>query len=274
VACLEGELLHERFGQSTPPAVLSRVFLAWPLAEVGRFTEGIAIAEEGLRIAEAINRPLSLLLTSYSIGLLHFRKGDLHQALPPLERAMGICQEADLPLYFPRVALPLGLAHALSGRFTDALSLLEQAVERGPSVGRMVEHSLRVARLAEALLLAGRLEDASPLAQEALALSRTHKERGTEAYALRLLGDIAVHHDPPDADQAETHYHQALALAEDLGMRPLQAHCYRGLGMLYRQIGQAEQARAELSTAIEMYRDMDMTFWLPETEAALAEVEV
>ena len=56
-------------------------------------------------------------------------------------------------------------------------------------------------------------------------------------------------------------------------MRPLQAHCHRGLGAMYRQIGQPEQARAELSTAIEMYRDMEMTFWLPETEAALAEVE-
>jgi hypothetical protein len=38
-------------------------------------------------------------------------------------------------------------------------------------------------------------------------------------------------------------------------------------------MGQREQARTELSTAIEMYRAMDMTFWLPETEAALAQME-
>ena len=56
-------------------------------------------------------------------------------------------------------------------------------------------------------------------------------------------------------------------------MRPLQAHCHRGLGMLYATTGQQEQARAALSTAIEMYRDMAMTFWLPETEAALAQVD-
>jgi hypothetical protein len=53
----------------------------------------------------------------------------------------------------------------------------------------------------------------------------------------------------------------------------LQAHCHRGLGTLYATTGQQEQARAELSTAIEMYRDMEMTFWLPETEAALAQME-
>jgi hypothetical protein len=56
-------------------------------------------------------------------------------------------------------------------------------------------------------------------------------------------------------------------------MRPLQAHCHRGLGTLYATIGQQEQARAELSAAIELYRAMDMTFWLPQTEAALAQVE-
>jgi Flp pilus assembly protein TadD len=69
------------------------------------------------------------------------------------------------------------------------------------------------------------------------------------------------------------HYQQALTLADALGMRPLQAHCHRGLGTLYAATGQREQARTELSTAIEMYQSMEMTFWLPQTEAALAQVE-
>ena len=55
-------------------------------------------------------------------------------------------------------------------------------------------------------------------------------------------------------------------------MRPLQAHCHYGLGTLYSQAARAEQARAELHTAIALYRDMAMTFWLPQAEAALAQV--
>ena len=55
-------------------------------------------------------------------------------------------------------------------------------------------------------------------------------------------------------------------------MRPLQAHCHRGLGTLYLKTGQQEQAHAELSTAIALYRAMDMTFWLPQAEVALAQV--
>ena len=69
--------------------------------------------------------------------------------------------------------------------------------------------------------------------------------------------------DPPDVALAETHYQQALALANELGMRPLQAHCHLGLGTLYATTGQREQARAALATAIALYRAMEMTFWLP-----------
>jgi tetratricopeptide (TPR) repeat protein len=127
--------------------------------------------------------------------------------------------------------------------------------------------------LGEAAVLAGRLEEAHTRAAGALTHARAHQERGNEAYALRLLGDIAAHHDPPEVEPAAAHYQQALALADELGMRPLQAHCHRGLGTLYAATGQREQARTALSTAIEMYRAMEMTFWLPQTEAALAQVE-
>lgn len=122
-------------------------------------------------------------------------------------------------------------------------------------------------------MLAGHLEEAHALAARALALTRTHQERGNQAYALCLLGDIAARREPPESALAKAHYRQALALAEALGMRPLQAHCHRGLGTLYTTTGQREQARPALATAIDLYRTMDMTFWLPQAEAALAEVK-
>jgi tetratricopeptide (TPR) repeat protein len=128
-------------------------------------------------------------------------------------------------------------------------------------------------RMGEAYLLAGRVEDAHRLAERVLALARDRKERGHQAWALRLYGECVAQRQPPDAKQAATRYRQALAMAEALGMRPLQAHCHRGLGTLYARVGQAEQAHTELSTAIEMFRDMEVTFWLPETEAMLAQVD-
>ena len=111
------------------------------------------------------------------------------------------------------------------------------------------------------------------LAARVLEHTRTYQQRGYEAYTLRLLGDIATHRDPPEVAEAEASYRQALALAEARGMRPLMAHCHLGLGTLYVQTGRPELSRATLTAALELYRDMAMTFWLPQAEAALAQVE-
>ena len=235
------------------------------------FAEGNTLAEEGLQIAEAVAHPASLMIASWGIGLLSLRQGDLPRALPRLERAMSICQDVDLPFYFPRIAAALGTAYTLAGRVGDAMPLLTQAMEQTIAMAMVGFQALCSLPLGEAKMLAGRLEEAHALAERALAHTREYQERGNEAYALRLLGDIAAHRAPPDVDAGRTHYRQALALAEELGMRPLQAHCHRGLGTLYATVGQGEQAHAALTTAIEMYRAMDMTFWLPQAEAALAQ---
>jgi tetratricopeptide (TPR) repeat protein len=116
------------------------------------------------------------------------------------------------------------------------------------------------------------LEEARQRAAQALDLARQYKQRGNAAWALWLLGESTARQASPEGEPAVGHYHQALALAEELGMRPLQAHCQRGLGTLYASQGQQEQARTALAAAVDLYRDMKMAFWLPQAEAALARV--
>jgi tetratricopeptide (TPR) repeat protein len=149
---------------------------------------------------------------------------------------------------------------------------LEQAMQQAAAMQLSADQALRGLGLSEAYLLADRLEEARPLAARALELAQTYKEWGHEAWALRLLGETAAHQDPPEVELAERHYRQALALAEELGMRPLVAHCHLGLGTLYSQTGRIELARAALSTARALYRAMGMTFWLPQAEMALGQI--
>jgi tetratricopeptide (TPR) repeat protein len=266
VSSLAGDLIRERFGMTGLPSVLSRVFLSWSLAELGAFAEGVPRGEEGVRIAEAADHPFSRIWAYVGIGHLYLRKGDFHRSVSMLERGFGLCQEWHIATLFPTVASNLGVAYALSGRVSEALPLLEQAASRG-------RRGHYFARLSEAYLLAGRTEDALERAQRALDASREFHQRGYQAYALRLLGDVVAQREPPDYERAEVYYQEALVLADELGMRPLQAHCHLGLGTLYATIGQREQARAGLSAAIKLYRTMAMTFWLPQAEAALARVE-
>jgi tetratricopeptide (TPR) repeat protein len=251
--------------------VVHRALIAGSLAELGAFAEGIARGEEGISIAEAVDHPYSRALAYWNVGYLYLRKGELRKAISVLEGGLKLCQVANFPSVLGRFASHLGYGYALSGRIAEALPLLEQAVGRAATPGNLPRHSLFVACLGEGYLLAGRMEEAITQAQSALALSRAQKGRGFEAWALRLLGEIAVHRYPPEIEQAEDHYRQALALAEDLGMRPLQAHCHLGLGKLYRKVRRHDEASVELSTAIELYRAMEMTFWLPQAETALAE---
>jgi len=273
VAALAGRPSHERFGGIFLPAVQARAWLAWCHAELGTLAAGRVLGEEGRQIAEAVGHPASLMVAYNGLGSLILRQGDLPRAIPLLERAVSIGQDTGLLALSTVLAEPLGAAYALGGRLADAVPLLAQTLEQLMAMARVDFQARCYLSLGEAHMLAGRLEDAHTLAERALAHTRAYKERGNETYALRLLGEIAAHRDHPDADQAEAYYQQALALADELGMRPLQGHCRLGLGRLYAKIEQREQARAELSIAIELYRTMEMTFWLPQAEAALAQVE-
>jgi tetratricopeptide (TPR) repeat protein len=273
VAFFDGVRRHERFAEVFLPAVLSRAYLATCNAELSTFAEGRALGEEGLRVAEVVAHPASLMVGSWGIGLLYLRQGDLLRALPLLERAKRLSQEMDSRLWFPLIAAALGAAYSLCGRVADAVPLLTQAMEQTDALEPVAFQALCRLSLGEAKMLAGRLEEAHALAERALALAREHRERGNQAYALCLLGDIVARREPGEVETAEPHYCQALTLADELGMRPLQAHCHLGLGTRDAKIDQREQARAELSAAIELYHAMAMTFWLPPAEAALAQVK-
>ena len=74
------------------------------------------------------------------------------------------------------------------------------------------------------------------------------------------------------AEPAEANYAESLGLAQELGMRPLQAHCHLGLGQIHAQAKEPAKARSELLAAVELYRVMSMPFWLSKAEAALGEL--
>jgi tetratricopeptide (TPR) repeat protein len=207
------------------------------------------------------------------MGYFYLRQGALSQAIRVFERGLGLREAVNFQIVFRHCIAGLGVAYALFGRVTDALPLLQQVLEQAQFSGPRGLEPLYPIWLGEAYVLVGRWTEALPLGQQALELTRTWKQSGNQAYALRLLGEIAARREPAESEQAAVHYREALALADALGMRPLQAHCHRDLGTLYATTGQRKQARTALSTAIEMYKSMDMTFWLPQTEAVLAQVE-
>jgi class 3 adenylate cyclase/tetratricopeptide (TPR) repeat protein len=266
VASLEGDLLYERIGLPYLPAVFSRTWLVWCMAERGEFAEGMIHGEESVRIAEAIAQPWDLMVAYRSVGLLHFYKGEFDQAMLLLERCHTLCQSGNLSTWLPLTVATLGAAYSLAGRTAESIPLLEQGVDKKGTA----HYALRAAYLGEGYLRVGQINKALQLAESAVKLSLDRQERGYQAWVLRLLGEIHTHGNNQAVEQAEAYYQQALALATELGMRPLQAHCHLGLGKLYGQMERQEQACVELATALDLYRAMDMTFWASQAEAILA----
>jgi class 3 adenylate cyclase/tetratricopeptide (TPR) repeat protein len=267
VGSLTGDLVRERLGQAALPAVYSRALLASSLAELGEFSEGTARAQEAIQIAEALDQPFSLGLASHGAGRLHLCKGDVQKAIAVLERGHNVCRARLVEFWLPVICASLGLAYATDGRPDEAFPLLEQTLERVTSPQMMIYQSLLLTSLSETYLLAGRTDDATKRAEEALRLSCDRGERGVQAHAIRLLGEIAAHRGPLDVETVEGRYAEAMTRADELSMRPLVAHCHLGLGKLYRRAGKTEQAREHLTTATTMYRGMDMRFWLEQAEA-------
>ena len=265
VASLEREL--RRRNLPVRQEITSRTFLAWCLAELGEFTEGLVHANHVVRLAEASGSAYALVYACSAAAFLHLRSGRFEHAISAAERAVELCHGRDFSAVWAIPASLLGHAYTSMGRPADAVPLLERSVEIASVLGAPV-----LGFLGKAYLLSGRPDDAHAVANRALSLSVEHQERGWESWTLWLLGEVAARRPEPQVEAAEDAYRRAMRVAEELGMRPLVAHSHLGLGELYRHADQREHAREPLTTATAMYREMGMTYWLAKAEAELREL--
>ena len=254
--------------RNLPPPVGSRTWLALCLASTGQFAEALTWAEAAMALAEREEAPLARVWASYTLGRIHCIRGHFGPALTFLERAASLLDRGRFPIYAPRVLASLGTVYTVTGRGKDGLALLERAATEGEADRVLYEHALVLVQLGEAHLEAS-LEEAERRATDAFALAQRHGERGNEAWAVHLLSRVASARPSTHHDTALAHATRALSLAQDLGMRPLIAHCHRGLGQIQRGAGRRpEQAHEHLATAATMYREMAMSHWLEPAPAA------
>jgi len=269
VEALVGDRMLERFGLPQLPAVHSRYCLVLCLAEMGEFAEGIVRGQESIRIAESIEQPLNLTAATSGLGRLYHRKGALEHAVPLLERALQLSRTWNLRIWLPQVATALGSSYAAMGRLAEALPLLEEAVSVGAAMRLLSAQAPALTALGEARLLEGSAAQSLTLAQAGLTVAQQNGRRGHEAWALRLLGDLALGRS--EAPAASDYFGRALQLATALDMQPLRAHCHLGLGRARRMVADDDAAGRELAAAVDLFRAMDMGYWLAEASAAARE---
>jgi class 3 adenylate cyclase/tetratricopeptide (TPR) repeat protein len=255
--------------QTTVSYASSTGWLAFALAELGEFDLASSYTEIGQRAAEADRHAYAQAIAWTLGGLVALRRGHMEKALHLLERSLEACVDKQLTVWRPLPSSLLGLTRARVGRPEDGIPLLEDGVRLTEELGVKAYLASWTVNLAGGLLAAGQPERARETAQRALDLALAHKERGHQAYALRLLGELHARGEPRDLARAEKDLIQAQTLAEELGMRPLLGRILLSLGEVYRLGGAHAKAEAHIFRAINLFREMDMRHWLEEATAQL-----
>jgi len=265
---LPGELSRERFGLHSFPAALVGHYLPWALTELGEFDAAIDRARDAIQVAEAVDHAYSVAVAHWGLAYAYVQRGELDSAIRLLERTIALCRDWNIPIMLQISAGLPGIALARSGQVTEGIAVLREA-RRGvkEAIGTGHYNTLHILWLGEAYARGQQYKDAIEAARRALELARHFNHTVFEGWALRLLGELALQSDPLDQETATRHFQQALAMAQERGMRPLVAHCHAGLGKLYRRTGQRAEAEEHFQIAIRMYREMGMKFWLEQAEA-------
>ena len=258
-----------RFGLTRDKHSDARAYLAWALCELGDFDEAVEHGLESVRICEASGEVSRIVQTRNILSRVYLERGDTGPAASHAERALDLAVSAEHVNLRIWAYTERGVAHLLAGEVSLGTPLLERGVSMAIENEIARNTALWATWLGEAYLAEGRIAEARQTVRDAVARTIAQQERGYRAYALRALGEIAASEAPANAEEAEGCYREALTLAEELEMRPLQARCHLGLGTLYRRIGRADDARAELAIAVAMLREMEMTHWLGEAEEEL-----
>jgi tetratricopeptide (TPR) repeat protein len=268
LAALESMPASARF-RNLPPPVGARTWLALCLASIGQFAESVTWAEAAAELADRGDGPHAQVWANYTLGRIHCTRGHFPRALSFLERSASLLERGRFPIYAPRVLASLGTVYTVTGRVKDGLTLLERAATEGAANRMLYEHAMVLIQLGEAHL-ADCPEEAEQRGIHAFELASQHGERGNEAWAIQLLGQVALARPAVQLESAFAHTTRAMSLAMELGMRPLVAHCHLGLGKLYRHTLRSPEAREHFTTATSMYREMDMRFWLEQSEGGIA----
>jgi tetratricopeptide (TPR) repeat protein len=249
--------------------VASCAWLAWSLAERGEFQSAHTCLDRSLRAAEASQHSYAQAIAWTFAGLVRIRNGHLARAVLPLARSLELCRRKSLTVWEPIPSSLLGLTFARMGHVTQGLRLLEEGVRLSRELGIRAYLPLWMLNLAEGYLAEGAYQRAEETASEALKLAVAGGERGHEAYAHYLLGEIVVRGNPPALDEARERYQTALGLTESLGMRPLAGWAHLGLRATHAVAGRLAEAETHGATGEKLLRDLGI---LASQDSAATEV--
>ena len=208
-------------------------------------------------MAEALEHAWTLGLALVATGKLHLFRGDWQRAKPLLDRGVKVTRAGFVDLLVPYIMAPAAWVHAALGNRETADAYAnesERIALRQGQAGLIAHRGWYYQCAGRACLLLGQIEDALRLAKSACEASS--EQPGYMAWAVHLLADVSFA--MSDWPTAERSYLDALLIAERQRMRPLTAHCHRGLACLPTTRKTASRDHSRIAQS--HYTSMGMAF--------------
>jgi predicted ATPase len=121
--------------------------------------------------------------------------------------------------------------------------------------------------------MVGQNDEGLNIIAEVLPLMDSIGERCYEAELYRLKGQLLLQQSSDNATEAETCFHQAIAIAQNQSAKSWELRAATSLSRLYQQQGKRDEARGLLAPVYEWFTEGFDTADLIDAKALLVELE-
>jgi predicted ATPase len=252
--------------------VYCRSFSAWTLWYLGYPDQGLARSQEALTLAQQLAHPFSL---SQALGIaaqFHQFRREERCTQHCAEASVDLAMEQGFPLQTARGAVLRGWALAQQGQGQEGIEQIQRGLRAFRATGVENFRPYFLALLAEAHSIIGQPEAGRAVLTEALALVNTTGEHWYEPELYRLKGQLLLHQSLVNATEAETCFHDALAIAHRQEAKSLELRAATSLARLWQQQGKRSEAHDLLAPVYHWFTEGFDTADLKNARALLNEL--
>ncbi len=245
----------------------------YAMGMLGRFEEGIALCEKGLRPALELNAPISLGWVEFMYGWLFIAKGDGASTLQHLQKSIPYMEETAFIPLLGHAWAGLGWGYYFLGELDKALEYMEKGFQIQSDGGLTHQLSRYRYSMSTVHLDLGNLEQAQSWMEGAAEVAHNNLEKHIEADSRITLGRVLGKADRSQAEKAEESILQGIGILDELKLRPSASLGHFFLGELYADTGEKAKALETLKKAEAEFKEMGMDYWLRRTQEVLARIQ-
>jgi predicted ATPase len=249
--------------------VICHIYGARALWYLGYPDQGLARNDEAVTVAQHLAYPFSLSLAMGHAAIFHQFRREWRRAQDRAEASHSLAKEQGFPFYMAISAILRGWALAHQGRVKEGIEEIHQGLRAFQATGAETARPYYLALLAETYGIIGQPEAGLTALTEALTHVDTTGERWYEAELHRLKGELLLQQSSSNQTEAESCFHQAIAVVQNQQAKSLELRATTSLARLWQQQGKRQEAHDLLAPVYHWFTEGWDTADLQDAKALL-----